>query len=102
MAQINKETTPLVAEPIASVIVPERRSIVARLSGVGITRGSWFKAALIIILLILPLVYKNLYAQSVMTTAGIYTILTIGTGIVLVQAAEGQVGGEAVPARIRG
>ena len=88
MAQINKETTPLVAEPNAPAIIPERRSIFARLSGVGITRGSWFKAALIIILLILPLVYKNLYAQSVMTTAGIYTILTIGTGIVLVQAGQ--------------
>lgn len=46
------------------------------------------KAAFVVALLVWPLVYKNLYAMSTMTTAGLFAILTIGVGVILGQAGQ--------------
>ena len=46
------------------------------------------KVLLVVILLVWPLVYKNLYVMSVMTTAGFFAILTIGVGLILGQAGQ--------------
>jgi branched-chain amino acid transport system ATP-binding protein len=46
------------------------------------------KAVFVIILLVWPLAYKNLYAMSVMTTAGLFAMLTVAVGIILGQAGQ--------------
>ena len=46
------------------------------------------KALLILALLVWPLLYKSMYAMSVMTTAGFFAILTIGVGLILGQAGQ--------------
>lgn len=46
------------------------------------------KAVVIIVLLAWPLAYRNLYAMSVMTTAGLFAMLTIAVGIILGQAGQ--------------
>ncbi len=46
------------------------------------------KVLFVIILLVWPLLYKNLYAMSVMTTAGLFAMLTIAVGIILGQAGQ--------------
>jgi len=46
------------------------------------------KVIFVAALLIWPLVYKNLYAMSTMTTAGLFAILTIGVGVILGQAGQ--------------
>ncbi len=43
---------------------------------------------MVVILLAWPLIYKSQYAMSIMTTAGLYALLTIGVGIVLGQAGQ--------------
>ncbi len=46
------------------------------------------KILLIVALLVWPLLYKSMYAMSVMTTAGFFAILTIGVGLILGQAGQ--------------
>jgi len=46
------------------------------------------KVIFVVALLIWPLLYKNLYAMSTMTTAGLFAILTIGVGVILGQAGQ--------------
>ena len=46
------------------------------------------KTVLVIVLLVWPIAYKNLYAMSVMTTAGLFALLTIAVGIILGQAGQ--------------
>ncbi len=46
------------------------------------------KVVFIVALLVWPLVYKNLYAMSVMTTAGLFAMLTIAVGVILGQAGQ--------------
>lgn len=46
------------------------------------------KLVFIVILLVWPLAYKNLYAMSVMTTAGLFAMLTVAVGIILGQAGQ--------------
>jgi branched-chain amino acid transport system ATP-binding protein/branched-chain amino acid transport system permease protein len=54
----------------------------------GKSRGPIFKALLIVILLLWPLVYPNNYYMRVMTTAGLYAIVTIAVVIILGQAGQ--------------
>ncbi|MCL5734955.1 MAG: branched-chain amino acid ABC transporter permease [Actinobacteria bacterium] len=46
------------------------------------------KVIFVVILLVWPLVYKNLYAMSWMTTAGLFAMLTIAVGLILGQAGQ--------------
>ncbi len=46
------------------------------------------KAVLVIVLLVWPIAYNNLYAMSVMTTAGLFALLTVAVGIILGQAGQ--------------
>ena len=41
------------------------------------------KVVFVVILLVWPLAYKNLYYMSVMTTAGLFAMLTIAVGLIL-------------------
>jgi ABC-type branched-subunit amino acid transport system ATPase component/ABC-type branched-subunit amino acid transport system permease subunit len=57
----------------------------------GLTSGRWAtigKVLLVLILLIWPLAYQNSYAMSVMTQAGLYSILAIAVGLILGQAGQ--------------
>jgi ABC-type branched-subunit amino acid transport system ATPase component/ABC-type branched-subunit amino acid transport system permease subunit len=51
-------------------------------------RGLVFKALLIVILVVWPLVYQSGYAMRVMTTGGLYTMLTVAVVIILGQAGQ--------------
>ena len=42
----------------------------------------------VVILLVWPLAYKNLYYMSIMTTAGLFAMLTIAVGLILGQAGQ--------------
>jgi branched-chain amino acid transport system permease protein len=46
------------------------------------------KVVFVVVLLVWPLVYKNLYAMSVMTTAGLFAMLTLAVGLILGQAGQ--------------
>jgi branched-chain amino acid transport system permease protein len=46
------------------------------------------KVVFVVILLVWPLAYKNLYAMSVMTTAGLFAMLTLAVGLILGQAGQ--------------
>ena len=51
-------------------------------------QGPILKALLIIVLLVWPLVYSNDYGMRVMTTAGLYAIITIAVVVILGQAGQ--------------
>jgi branched-chain amino acid transport system ATP-binding protein len=46
------------------------------------------KVVFVVILLVWPLAYKNLYYMSIMTTAGLFAMLTIAVGLILGQAGQ--------------
>ncbi len=46
------------------------------------------KVVFVVILLVWPLAYKNLYYMSVMTTAGLFAMLAIAVGLILGQAGQ--------------
>jgi branched-chain amino acid transport system ATP-binding protein len=46
------------------------------------------KVVFVVILLAWPLAYKNLYYMSIMTTAGLFAMLTIAVGLILGQAGQ--------------
>ncbi|MCE5255045.1 MAG: ATP-binding cassette domain-containing protein [Actinomycetia bacterium] len=51
-------------------------------------RGTIFKALLIVVLLVWPLVFPNDYGMRVMTSAGLYAIITMAVVIILGQAGQ--------------
>ena len=51
-------------------------------------RAFIFKALLIVILIVWPLVYRNGYAMRIMTTGGLYTMLTVAVVVILGQAGQ--------------
>jgi ABC-type branched-subunit amino acid transport system ATPase component/ABC-type branched-subunit amino acid transport system permease subunit len=61
---------------------PERRFSVSE------HRGAILKALLIVILLVWPLLFRSNYGMRVMTTAGLYAIITIAVVIILGQAGQ--------------
>ncbi|MBN1628783.1 MAG: ATP-binding cassette domain-containing protein [Thermoleophilia bacterium] len=54
--------------------------------------AAWYpriaKALVIVVLMVWPIAFKNLYALSVMTTAGLFAMLTVAVGIILGQAGQ--------------
>jgi ABC-type branched-subunit amino acid transport system ATPase component/ABC-type branched-subunit amino acid transport system permease subunit len=60
-----------------------------RAAGLYQTRYSTIaKVVFVVILLVWPLAYKNLYYMSIMTTAGLFAMLTIAVGLILGQAGQ--------------
>src|SRR3989304_1862964 len=51
-------------------------------------RGFLLKALLLVILLVWPLLYQSAYAMRIMTTGGLFAIITIGVVIILGQAGQ--------------
>ena len=51
-------------------------------------RSFIFKALLLVILIIWPLVYPNGYTMRIMTTGGLYTMLTVAVVVILGQAGQ--------------
>jgi len=51
-------------------------------------RGLFFKMLLVVILLVWPLFYQSAYAIRIMTTGGLWAIITIGVVIILGQAGQ--------------
>ena len=51
-------------------------------------RAFLFKALLVVILLVWPLLYQSGYAMRIMTTGGLFTILTVAVVIILGQAGQ--------------
>ena len=52
------------------------------------SRAFLFKALLVLILLVWPLLYQSGYAMRIMTTGGLFTILTVAVVIILGQAGQ--------------
>jgi branched-chain amino acid transport system permease protein len=52
------------------------------------SRSLIFKALLLVVLLVWPLLYQSGYAMRIMTTGGLYTIITIAVVIILGQAGQ--------------
>ncbi|OFW57593.1 MAG: hypothetical protein A2133_03420 [Actinobacteria bacterium RBG_16_64_13] len=52
------------------------------------SRAFLFKALLVVVLLIWPLLYQSGYAMRIMTTGGLFTILTVAVVIILGQAGQ--------------
>ena len=51
-------------------------------------RGLFFKALLIVILLVWPLLYQSAYTMRIMTTGGLWAIITIAVVVILGQAGQ--------------
>jgi ABC-type branched-subunit amino acid transport system ATPase component/ABC-type branched-subunit amino acid transport system permease subunit len=51
-------------------------------------RGLVFKALVVVILLVWPLLYQSAYATRIMTTGGLWTIITVAVVIILGQAGQ--------------
>jgi ABC-type branched-subunit amino acid transport system ATPase component/ABC-type branched-subunit amino acid transport system permease subunit len=60
----------------------------ARRSSGGLWTGLAFKLLLVVVLLVWPLVYQSGYAMRIMTTGGLYTIITVAVVIILGQAGQ--------------
>ena len=58
------------------------------LTGRSATVGTIFKALLVVVLLVWPLVYSSPYATRIMTTAGLFAIVTVAVVIILGQAGQ--------------
>ena len=52
------------------------------------SRSLIFKALLLVVLLVWPLLYQSGYAMRIMTTGGLYTIITVAVVIILGQAGQ--------------
>jgi branched-chain amino acid transport system permease protein len=77
------------SEAIAVEAAPANTGTRNLLSGFYRTRYSTIaKVVFVLILLIWPLAYKNLYYMSIMTTAGLFAMLTIAVGLILGQAGQ--------------
>ena len=59
-----------------------RRSFLVR------RRALLLKALVILILIVWPLLYQNGYTMRIMTTGGLYTLLTVAVVVILGQAGQ--------------
>lgn len=66
----------------------EVRPSARKLDELSARRPTILKALLVLVLLVWPLLFKNAYGMSVMTTAGFFAILTISVGLILGQAGQ--------------
>ena len=53
-----------------------------------LNRGLFFKALLVVILLVWPLLYQSAYTMRIMTTGGLLAIVTIAVVVILGQAGQ--------------
>jgi ABC-type branched-subunit amino acid transport system ATPase component/ABC-type branched-subunit amino acid transport system permease subunit len=67
---------------------PDAKASVSRSSFWVKRRALFFKALLILILVVWPLLYQNGYTMRIMTTGGLYALLTVAVVVILGQAGQ--------------
>jgi branched-chain amino acid transport system permease protein len=65
-----------------------RSASASRLRALGGRRATLIKVAFAVMLIVWPLLHKSDYALNVMTSAGLYALLTIGVSLVIGQAGQ--------------